>query len=351
VATQRRAVRSRLKAAPRAFAVPTLAADRVTLRPLCADDVYALFGFFSDREVARYWSRPPMTHLTQARALLRQIREGYRSGETVQFGIERNDDKVLVGTCTLFHIHAQSRRAEVGYALGSPYWGQGYMHEALQRLLRYAFESSSSSGSRPTSIRATKHRSARCCGLGFVQGRLSCESDGSSRRGVRLGGLRIAEARMAATVIRRVVPIDAAAIAASTTATCWRRSSRSRRLGRRRTMRAPHRELERRMRGSSRRSTAASPVTAYAVGVAAAIAYRRSVETTVYVADERSATRRRTEALRRAAARARAARLSLRDGRDRAAERGKRRAARAHGLCEGRPLPRGGMESSGAGST
>jgi RimJ/RimL family protein N-acetyltransferase len=129
-----------VKAGPRAFAVPTLEADRVTLRPLCADDVYALFGFFSDREVARYWSRPPMTHLTQARALLRQIREGYRSGETVQFGIERNDDKVLLGTCTLFHIHAQSRRAEVGYALGYPYWGQGYMHEALQRLLRFAFE-------------------------------------------------------------------------------------------------------------------------------------------------------------------------------------------------------------------
>jgi RimJ/RimL family protein N-acetyltransferase len=81
-----------------------------------------------------------MTHLAQARALLRHIREGYRSGETVQLGIERQDDGVLIGTCTLFHIFPQNRRAELGYALGHPFWGQGYMHEALQRLLRYAFE-------------------------------------------------------------------------------------------------------------------------------------------------------------------------------------------------------------------
>jgi RimJ/RimL family protein N-acetyltransferase len=125
---------------PRKLAAPTLEAERVTLRPLRADDVYALFGFFSDPEVTRYWSRPPMTHLAQARTLLREIRERYRSGEGIQLGVERNSDGTLIGTCTLFHFHPQSRRAELGYVLGRPYWRQGYMHEALQRLLRYAFE-------------------------------------------------------------------------------------------------------------------------------------------------------------------------------------------------------------------
>lgn len=124
----------------RAFKVPTLDADRVLLRPLAAGDVAVLFGFFSDRDVTRYWSRPPMTHLAQARRLLREIRDGYKSGESLQFGIERKADRALVGTCTLFHFHAGSRRAELGYALGRPYWGQGLMHEALQRLLAYAFD-------------------------------------------------------------------------------------------------------------------------------------------------------------------------------------------------------------------
>ena len=129
-----------MKAPPRKLAAPTLEADRVTLRPLRGNDVSALFGFFSDREVTRYWSRPPMTHVGQARTLLRHIRAGYRSGQGMQLGIERKDNGVLLGTCTLFAFHPQSRRAEVGYALGHPYWRHGYMHEALQRLVRYAFE-------------------------------------------------------------------------------------------------------------------------------------------------------------------------------------------------------------------
>jgi RimJ/RimL family protein N-acetyltransferase len=127
-------------APPKKLALRTLAAERVTLRPLGADDAYALFGFFSDPEVARFWSRPPMTHLAQARTLLRQIREGYRSGEMLQLGIERKEDAQLLGTCTLFHFHPQSRRAELGYALGSQHWRRGYMHEALKRLVQYAFD-------------------------------------------------------------------------------------------------------------------------------------------------------------------------------------------------------------------
>jgi RimJ/RimL family protein N-acetyltransferase len=127
-------------ATPGKLALPTLEAERVTLRPLRADDVHALFGLFSDPKVARFWSRPAMTHLSQARTLLRQIREGYRTREMLQLGIERKDDGVLLGTCTLFHLHPQSRRAEIGYALASQHWRRGYMHEALQRLLRYAFD-------------------------------------------------------------------------------------------------------------------------------------------------------------------------------------------------------------------
>jgi len=128
------------EAAAPAFKVPTLDAERVRLRPLVSTDAPALFGFFSDREVTRYWSRPPMTHLAQARRLVRDIRAGYRTGASLQLGIERKRDRLLVGTCTLFHFYPASRRAEIGYALGSAHWRQGLMHEALQRLAAYAFD-------------------------------------------------------------------------------------------------------------------------------------------------------------------------------------------------------------------
>ena len=129
-----------LAATKPAFKVPTLDAERVTLRPLVPTDAPALFGFFSDHDVTRYWSRPPMTHLAQARRLVRDIRAGYRTGESLQLGIERKSDRLLVGTCTLFHFYPACRRAEIGYALGSAHWRNGLMHEALQRLAAYAFD-------------------------------------------------------------------------------------------------------------------------------------------------------------------------------------------------------------------
>jgi RimJ/RimL family protein N-acetyltransferase len=88
----------------------------------------------------RYWSSPPLSEAHQARQLLHDIQSGYQSGAFWQPGIERRSDGALIGTCTLFSFHTASRRAEVGYALGRPYWGAGYMVEALTALIAYAFD-------------------------------------------------------------------------------------------------------------------------------------------------------------------------------------------------------------------
>ena len=118
----------------------TLSTERLKLRFLEDTDAPALFQIFSNAEVMRFWAWPAWTELDQARQMVLDSQEGYRSGNALQFGIERHADQVLVGTCSLFHFHAASRRAEIGYALGRPYWGSGYMHEALQALLGYAFQ-------------------------------------------------------------------------------------------------------------------------------------------------------------------------------------------------------------------
>jgi ribosomal-protein-alanine N-acetyltransferase len=117
-----------------------LISDRLVLRWLEESDLPALFGIFSSAEVMRYWSSPPFTQMADAQKMLLTIQEGYRSGNVLQLGIERSSDQVLIGTCTLHNFHLQSRRAEIGYALGRPYWGQGYMREALHILIDYAFD-------------------------------------------------------------------------------------------------------------------------------------------------------------------------------------------------------------------
>ncbi len=122
-----------------AFAPTTLTTPRLLLRPLTDADVSAIFAIFSDPEVMRYWSSPPLTELSEAHEMILHALHGYQTGDSLRLGIERRSDGVLMGTCTLFHHHAASRRAEIGYAQGRPYWGAGYMHEALSALIDHAF--------------------------------------------------------------------------------------------------------------------------------------------------------------------------------------------------------------------
>ncbi|MGA2550254.1 MAG: GNAT family N-acetyltransferase [Burkholderiaceae bacterium] len=121
------------------FTDVALAAERVTLRMLRLEDAPAVFAIFSDPEVVRYWSRPALTDPKQALELIELIQSGYREGSFLQLGVQRNLDRALIGTCTLFHIDGSNLRAELGYALGRAYWGQGLMHEALVVLVDYAF--------------------------------------------------------------------------------------------------------------------------------------------------------------------------------------------------------------------
>jgi RimJ/RimL family protein N-acetyltransferase len=117
--------------------IPT---KRLTLRFLSEADLPAFYDIFSHPEVMRYWSWPAWTDIAQAQQMLTDTQQGYRTRSGLQLGIERHADHVLVGVCSLYHYHVASRRAEIGYALGRRYWGSGYMQEALQALLRYAFQ-------------------------------------------------------------------------------------------------------------------------------------------------------------------------------------------------------------------
>ena len=121
-----------------AFENLPLRTERLVLRPLKESDVDALFAIHSDPEVMRYWSTPAWTDSAPAQAMIdRDLAQ--TSKDHLRLGIAVAQSGALVGSCALFGINAVCRRAEVGYALGSAAWGQGYMHEALVALIDYGF--------------------------------------------------------------------------------------------------------------------------------------------------------------------------------------------------------------------
>ncbi len=120
--------------------LPTIDAERLRLRWLAQSDVPALYEIFSHAEVMRYWSSLPLEDLRGAEALLARVHDGFHRRQLFQWGVARRTDDLVIGTCTLAHLDANNRRAEVGYVLGREHWGQGYIQEALTALLCFAFD-------------------------------------------------------------------------------------------------------------------------------------------------------------------------------------------------------------------
>jgi RimJ/RimL family protein N-acetyltransferase len=120
--------------------LPIIEGHRVNLRPLTPADVESIYTIFSDPQVMRYWSTPPLPDKAAAESLLAEIIRDLAQGRMMKWGIAQTEDDLVIGTTTLFHIDLDNGRAELGYALARDHWGQGLMNEALQSLLEYAFE-------------------------------------------------------------------------------------------------------------------------------------------------------------------------------------------------------------------
>lgn len=75
----------------------------------------------------------------EAEAWIRRHREEAESGNALNLAIERRDDRALVGAIGL-RIVPEHARAEVGYWIGVPYWGNGYATEATRALIDHAFD-------------------------------------------------------------------------------------------------------------------------------------------------------------------------------------------------------------------
>ena len=121
------------------FSQVLLQTERLSLRPLHASDASAILSIRSNPIVMRYHSSPPWTSIDQAYALIAVATEALQTGDHLRLAIERKQDHALIGTCGLFHLDQQCRRAEIGYELHLDAWGKGYMHEAQWALLEYAF--------------------------------------------------------------------------------------------------------------------------------------------------------------------------------------------------------------------
>ena len=117
----------------------TLTTPRLVLRRIATSDAQAMYdNWATDEKVTKYLDWDVHESVEATRELLIKWTADYENLYTYHWVIEL--DGTIIGTISLHNIHSWHERCEVGYCIGSRWWGRGVMTEALGAVIRFAFE-------------------------------------------------------------------------------------------------------------------------------------------------------------------------------------------------------------------
>ncbi|MCG3089695.1 GNAT family N-acetyltransferase [Sporosarcina cyprini] len=119
---------------------PSMTTDRLDLVQIEMKHAEALFTNFSNPEVVKYYGMEVMTDLSQAERLVSQFEDMQQGKRGLRWGIVVRKENRFVGTIGLNQLSKGMRRAEIGFEIHPDFWQTGITSEALQAVLRYAFE-------------------------------------------------------------------------------------------------------------------------------------------------------------------------------------------------------------------
>lgn len=112
---------------------------RVRLRAIKEEDFAAFHRWWSDPELLTHQTTGPLTLRTQD-ANEEMFRGWLKDSQSsVNLSVERREDEILIGQCSLWGISPSGHWATLGIVFGRDYWNEGYGTEALSLVLNYAF--------------------------------------------------------------------------------------------------------------------------------------------------------------------------------------------------------------------
>jgi len=118
--------------------IPTLPTARLVLRPSSTSDLNDYHLLLLDLAASRFGPKPPSslqdTQQRLARSLARQA-----AGDLLNWAIAEAAEAPMLGYVCLVRIDRAHQRSEVGYALRSDHWGNGFMTEALGAVVDHGF--------------------------------------------------------------------------------------------------------------------------------------------------------------------------------------------------------------------
>lgn len=119
----------------------TLNTERLLLKPISKKYLEQIYKHFSDPEVTKYMDIDVLGSIKEAEEIVDYYISKEDKKQCYRWVIIRKSDNKFIGTCG-FNSWEKNRanRSEIGYDLSRDFWKQGYMSEAVKRLIKHGFE-------------------------------------------------------------------------------------------------------------------------------------------------------------------------------------------------------------------
>ena len=118
--------------------------DRLVLKRHVLDDAEIMFkNWVTEKDVTKFLSWQPHKNVDETKQLLIGWIESYDKQDFYFWTIELKDSHELVGDISVVSLDEATESVELGYGIGSRWWGKGITAEAGRALVKFFFEETS----------------------------------------------------------------------------------------------------------------------------------------------------------------------------------------------------------------
>lgn len=116
----------------------TLETNRLILRKLTVNDAKSMYeNWATDENVIKHVSFDAHKDVDETIKVLEKWVKEYDDPFVYNWGIVLKETNELIGQISLVNCKVRHKMCEVGYALGSKWWNNGYMSEALKKVVHF----------------------------------------------------------------------------------------------------------------------------------------------------------------------------------------------------------------------
>lgn len=113
--------------------------ERLILRPWELIDAEALFQYASDPRIGPNAGWPPLKNIENGKKIIELVLSNWGF-----YAIVLKETNELIGCINLLigeasNFHITDDEGELGFWIGVPHWGKGYVTEAIEEMLDYGF--------------------------------------------------------------------------------------------------------------------------------------------------------------------------------------------------------------------